>query len=102
MLPFFIDFTSDVFSFPSKGGLPKTKRKRRTPTDQTSLLAATKSFSQSISPQTRSGDIKYSEEMLLEENFLRRKPDEMQKFVTWMNRWYAMLSDCLESLFLLA
>jgi len=85
MFPFFIDLTKEVVRLPSNGGLPKTNRKSITPRDHTSALAVKKAFSQSISPQIRSGDIKYSEEMRFDENFLRRKPDEMQKFVKCMN-----------------
>ena len=84
-MPFLIDLTIEVFSLPSKGGFPKTRRKRSTPTDHTSALAAKNKFSLSISPQILSGDIKYNDEMLFEENFLRRKPEEMQKLVKCKN-----------------
>ena len=61
--PAWMDFTRAVVVFPSKGGLPKTRKKRMTPTDQTSALAYKHSFILSTSPLIRSGAMKYSDEI---------------------------------------
>ena len=58
-----MDLTRAVVVLPSKGGLPNTKKKSMTPTDQISALADMQSFTLSISPLMRSGAMKYSDEI---------------------------------------